>query len=339
MNDSDATQTGERSPNAALELAQRLADTFAGTWRGFGSARVGRHLVALTVFVGLATVFSSDRAPHGGGMITQASALALGERPRPVVRPSVDPIAGAFAMLDMGTAETPRLRSSLDDSFAMVAAVARGQESIFEGLRVIQEDELALAEVPIGPGAVVPLPFADQLTAAPRLKPAGAPKGPRVEVASLAPDAGVAPLLRKRSLDLANVDGLPRKYPLGSEPYLDLIAREAKANDVPLWVALGVIWVESKFNPKLRGSHGVMGMMQVMPSTARYLGYTGKTEDLLDPETNIVWGMKELGKGYKLSKGDLCLTVAKYTGGFMTNRVRPAAQRYCNEIRRVTGMT
>lgn len=321
-----------------MDLMQRVVDRFAGSWRGFGSARVGRHLIGLTVFVGLATVFSSDRAPQGGGMVSTASALALGERARPVVRPTADPIAGAFAVLDIGTAEAPRLRSSLDDSFALVAAASRGQESIFDGLRVIQEDDLALADAPEMLGSAVVLPFADQLSATPRLKPAGALRGPRVEVASLAPESGVAPLLRKKALDLASVDGPPKKYPKGSEPYLDIIAREAKANDVPLWVALGVIWVESKYNPKLRGSHGVLGMMQVMPSTARYLGYKGDTDDLLDAETNIVWGMKELGKGYKLSKGDLCLTVAKYTGGFMTNRVRPAAQRYCGEVRRVTGM-
>jgi hypothetical protein len=331
-----------------LDLPRGAMDRFVrpltASWRGFGSARVGRNLIGLTVFLGLATAFNSDRAPQGSAVVASASALAIGERSR-AVRPTVDPIAGAFAALDLGTAEAPRLRSTLDDSFAMVAGASRGQETIFEGLRVIQEDDdLALAFAPetFGiSGGVVPAslttigPDAVQFSALPRLKPSG---GPRVQVASLAPDAGVEPILRRKALDLATVDGIPRRYPMGSAPYLDLIAREAKANGVPLWVALGVIWVESKYNPKLRGSHGVLGMMQVMPSTARYLGYTGTNEQLLEPETNVIWGMKELGKGYKLSNGDLCMTVAKYTGGFMTNRVRPAAQRYCNEVRRITGM-
>lgn len=320
-----------RGTDLPRPLVDRLVRPLLSSWRGFSSVRVGRHLMGLTVFLGLATAFNSDRAPHGG--VVTARAMAIGERAWGA-RPTVDPIAGAFAMLDLGTAEAPRLRSTLDDSFTLVAAASRGQEAIFEGLRVIHEEDLALAAVPAAPV----LALAGQLAAQPRLKPAGIPRGPRVEVASLAPDAGVEPILRRKALDLANVDGPPRKYPLGSAPYLDLIVREAKANDVPLWVALGVIWVESKFNPTLRGSHGVLGMMQVMPSTARYLGFKGTNDDLLDPETNIVWGMKELGKGYRLSKGDLCLTVAKYTGGFMTNRVRPAAQRYCNEVRRITGM-
>jgi hypothetical protein len=309
--------------------------------RGFASARVGRNLLGITVLLGLATGFSSDRAPNG--VVTSASALSLGERTRtPVLRPGVDPIAGAFAAFGMGTAEAPQLRSSLDDSFVMVAAAARGHENIFEGLRVVRLDEArtavpAEADVVLAPDVDDDGLVADLLAGRPRMKPLA--PAPRVQVASLAPDDATSPLLRRRSLDLDLANGPPRKYPLGSAPYLDLIAREAKANDVPLWVALGVIWVESKFNPKLRGSHGVIGMMQVMPSTARYLGYTGTNEQLFDPETNVVWGMKELGKGYRLAKGDLCMTVAKYTGGFMTSRVRPAAQRYCNEVRRITGMT
>ncbi|MBP0651557.1 hypothetical protein J8J40_31295, partial [Mycobacterium tuberculosis] len=84
-----------------------------------------------------------------------------------------------------------------------VAGASRGQESIFEGLRVIQEedDDVQLAALPL-PGAMpgIVLPFADQRAAAPRLKPAGG-RGPRVEVASLGPETGAEPILRRKSLD------------------------------------------------------------------------------------------------------------------------------------------
>jgi soluble lytic murein transglycosylase-like protein len=107
---------------------------------------------------------------------------------------------------------------------------------------------------------------------------------------------------------------------------------------VPLWLALGVGFVESKFDPGLKGRHSVVGLMQVMPSTARFQGYRGSNEGLLDPETNIVWGMKELGWDYAAAKGDPCLAIAKYKGGIATKRISSAAADYCRRAKLVTGM-
>jgi hypothetical protein len=323
-----------------------VASMAAERLRFLGEGRTARNLAGFVLFLGLATAFNSDQAPKG--IVTRASALAIGEarvNPEafdPFAKPAAvqeatlrlipaeqSAIDVAFAAVEFGTRDMPALRSSLDDSFAMVEVASRGQEGIFESLAAIA-----------GPAPMAPVPTA-LIGAFPRMKPVltAAPKE-AVQVASIGPETGADTILRNRkTLDLGTTAGLPRLYPKGSEDYLDIIKREARANDVPLWIALGVIWVESKYNPKLRGSHGVLGMMQVMPSTARYIGYSGSTEQLLDAETNIVWGMKELGKDYKLANGDLCMTIAKYTGGFMTKRVRPAAQRYCNEVRRVTGMT
>ncbi len=180
------------------------------------------------------------------------------------------------------------------------------------------------------PGLPLPRPRAERIVA-----PAAS-----IVVASISP---IVPAAEPRSNSpiaaepVITVD-LPRKMPKGANAFLDLIKREAKTNAVPLWIALGVIWVESKFDPDLRGKRGVMGMMQVMPSTARYLGYTGTNEGLLDPDTNVRWGMKELGKVWKLSKGDVCLTAAKYKGGFMTKSINTGAWRYCEEMHRATGM-
>ena len=90
---------------------------------------------------------------------------------------------------------------------------------------------------------------------------------------------------------------------------------------MPLWLAIGVGYVESKYDPKLRGSHTVVGIMQVMPSTARFQGYKGTNEQLFDPETNIVWGLRELGSAYASAKGDPCLAIAKYQGGITRTTV------------------
>lgn len=211
----------------------------------------------------------------------------------------------------------------------------------------------AAATAAVAPLAAPPSPLAaptldPRLAAArPRPKPADVARmtappgvgGPLV-VASLTvptPDTPrVAPATTTESA--ASLVDEPRKMPKGAAPYLDIIRREARAHRVPVWVALGVIWVESKFDPNLRGSHGVLGMMQVMPSTARYIGYKGTDADLLKPEVNVKWGMKELAKDLNYAGGDLCLAVAKYKGGFLTKTVNAGAQRYCDQLRRVTGM-
>lgn len=170
--------------------------------------------------------------------------------------------------------------------------------------------------------------------------PRAKPPVPRVQVASLTsstelPDAET----HARPLDAAPILGEPRHVPEGATAYLDIFRREANLHKIPLWLALGVAWVESKFDPKLRGTHTVVGMMQVMPSTAREMGYTGTTNQLFNPETNIVWGMKELAKDFEIAKGDICLTIAKYKGGFHTKSINKGAWNYCSQVKRITGMT
>ena len=136
----------------------------------------------------------------------------------------------------------------------------------------------------------------------------------------------------------AAVFGEPKTIPKEALPYLAILRREAAAQKVPLWLAIGVGWVESKYNPRLRGTHGVVGIMQVMPSTARFQGYKGTTEQLLDAETNIVWGIRELAWDWQKANGNACLAIAKYKGGIMTRTIPSAAASYCAAAKRVTGM-
>lgn len=132
--------------------------------------------------------------------------------------------------------------------------------------------------------------------------------------------------------------GEPRKVPKEALPHMAILRREAMLNRVPLWLAVGVGWVESKYNPTLRGSHGVVGIMQVMPSTARHQGYKGPVEKLLEPETNIVWGLRELGMAYASAKGDPCLAIAKYQGGITRTTVPKYSREYCARAKAATGM-
>jgi soluble lytic murein transglycosylase-like protein len=116
--------------------------------------------------------------------------------------------------------------------------------------------------------------------------------------------------------------------------YEDLIARYAAENGVPLPLAHAVVEKESGYNAKARG-RGTVGLMQIMPATARGIGYRGTTEQLYDPATNLEWGMKYLGGAYKLGGGDTCGAALRYQGGHRATRSSAMTRRYCAELKAI----
>ncbi len=96
---------------------------------------------------------------------------------------------------------------------------------------------------------------------------------------------------------------------------VSLISAMAPSYGVPTWFALRIAKVESNYNPRARGAHGELGVFQLKCQTARGMGYSGNCSGLLDPATNVRYGLKHLSLALKSSGGNLHLAASKHNGG------------------------
>jgi len=117
--------------------------------------------------------------------------------------------------------------------------------------------------------------------------------------------------------------------------YDKLIRHHARANGVPYALARAVIQVESGFKASARGGVGEIGLMQLRKATARGMGYRGSTRGLYNPATNIKYGMRYLGRAYKLGGRSTCGAILKYNAGHGARRMNPISRRYCGKVRRI----
>ncbi|AWN44704.1 lytic transglycosylase [Methylobacterium durans] len=115
--------------------------------------------------------------------------------------------------------------------------------------------------------------------------------------------------------------------------YKDVLAREARARGLPPAVADAVAFVESGFNAGAVGSVGELGLMQVRPATAVLLGHTGPAAALLDPATNVRFGVAYLARAWTLAGGDLCRALMKYRAGHGEERMTARSVAYCRRAR------
>lgn len=89
------------------------------------------------------------------------------------------------------------------------------------------------------------------------------------------------------------------------------ILAAAKATDVEAALIRAVISIESGFNPAARSRAGAVGLMQLMPETARRYGVT----DRLDPSQNIHGGARYLRDLQAMFGNNLQLVLAAYNAG------------------------
>lgn len=93
--------------------------------------------------------------------------------------------------------------------------------------------------------------------------------------------------------------------------YAGLIMAAAEAHGVDPVLVQALIQVESNYKPRARSSKGAMGLMQLMPSTAREY----KVRNAYDPAANISAGVRKLKGLLDKWGGDVRLALASYNAG------------------------
>ncbi|MDB5608137.1 MAG: Lytic transglycosylase, catalytic [Bradyrhizobium sp.] len=115
--------------------------------------------------------------------------------------------------------------------------------------------------------------------------------------------------------------------------YRALAEKEAARAGLAPEIAEAVMAVESGYNPGAIGGAGEIGLMQILPSTARMLGFVGTNADLAVPDTNIHYGVTYLAQAWRLAGGDLCTAVMKYRAGHGESRFSFLSVNYCLAVR------
>jgi soluble lytic murein transglycosylase-like protein len=142
------------------------------------------------------------------------------------------------------------------------------------------------------------------------------PPTPEAEAAAvLTPEPGLLDDLRGRVRPQV-------AFSSAADEFEDLIETTARAHQISPLLVKAVIQAESQFNPSAVSHKGAVGLMQVMPATARAEGVT----NLLDPRLNLEAGVRHLKKLLKSFNDDERLAVAAYNCG------QEAMKKFNNEV-------
>ena len=117
----------------------------------------------------------------------------------------------------------------------------------------------------------------------------------------------------------------PLVYPAG---YSDLITKHAISSNLDPFLVYAIIREESWFNKEAVSPAGALGLMQLMPGTAKRVAkesYAGR-ESLFDPEVNIELGTRFFSERLSQFDGNIFLAIASYNAG------PEAVEKWMNEL-------
>lgn len=130
---------------------------------------------------------------------------------------------------------------------------------------------------------------------------------------------GTILILAVVSYEVYTSDWFQKKY-MFPFPYQDIVYRYSLEREIDPFLIAGVIRTESKFNTQAKSPKGALGLMQMMPETAKWVADQMENEDynitkLENPEVNISMGTWYLESLKKEFKGNEVLMLAAYNGG------------------------
>lgn len=120
-----------------------------------------------------------------------------------------------------------------------------------------------------------------------------------------------------------------RPQPKPAQDPRDILAEEAYKQGVPEQFVLAVAEQESRFNPRAIGKAGELGLLQLKCPTAKWLGFSGKCSDLLDPQINAQWGILHLRLALDRAGGSLCGAATLHNRGLSA---KPTVSKYCRQV-------
>jgi soluble lytic murein transglycosylase-like protein len=152
------------------------------------------------------------------------------------------------------------------------------------------------------------------------------------------PSAGTASMQAARSAaaEITQYFGHESTQSANAKIISSIVMAAARHNVDPNLVR-AVVKVESNFNSNAVSRKGAMGLMQLMPSTARSL----KVKNPFDPDQNVDAGVRHLKQLLENYNGDVNLTLAAYnagSGAVARSSGVPHFAETQNYVRRITNL-